>query len=175
MIRRRTIGDAGPEMSNTETKLRNAEWTLFQAKGFGASDEKLKPLQAEVYSLRAKLDRPKVIRKPSTKPKERDILKAIMALLHRHPKVATVARFNSGVFQKQYGDKTHYIRANTQKGMADIQGMLKGGRLYAFEVKSPTGIVAPHQEAYLKTVRDGGGIGEVVRSVDDVLGILENG
>lgn len=172
MIRHRTLRDSGPEMSALETKLRNAEWTLFQAKGFGASDEKLKPLQEQVAALRAQMDRPKVVRKPSTKPKERDILKAIMELLHRHPKVATVARFNSGVFQKQYGDKTHYIRANTQKGMADIQGMLKGGTLYAFEVKSPTGIVAAHQEAYLKTVRDNGGIGEVVRSVDDVISIL---
>ena len=112
--------------------------------------------------------------KPSGNETEAQIQKAIMQVLHKHPKVATVARFNSGTFTKQYGNKTHYIRANTQRGMSDIQGMLKGGVMFALEVKSATGKVQPHQEEYLKMVRDGGGIGEVVRSVDDVLRILEN-
>jgi hypothetical protein len=62
VIQHRTRSNPGAEMSDTETKLRNAEWTLFQAKGFGASDEKLKPLQEQVAALRAMCDRPKVVR-----------------------------------------------------------------------------------------------------------------
>ena len=112
-------------------------------------------------------------RKASGEPSEAQILKAIMQLLHRHPKVASAVRFNSGTFVKQYGDKTHYIRANTQKGMADIQGMLHGGRMYALEVKSRTGRVMEHQEAYLAKIRAGGGLAAVVRSVDDVVKLLE--
>lgn len=112
-------------------------------------------------------------RKASTEPSEAQILKAILKLLHRHPKVASAVRFNSGTFVKQYGDKTHYIRANTQMGMADIQGMLHGGRMYALEVKSRTGRVMEHQEAYLAKIRAGGGLAAVVRSVDDVVKLLE--
>lgn len=165
----RTKSAPGPEMSAAEEKLRNAEWTLFQAKGFGASDEKLKPLQEQVAALRALCDRPKVERKPSGKPQERDTLKAIMALLHKHPKVGRVWRQNSGTFQKQYGSKTHYIRANTAKGMSDIMGILKDGRTLAIECKSPTGKVQPHQYEFLEAIRNAGGLAFVARSVDDVI------
>jgi len=124
-------------------------------------------------SLEAPVVKPRAARQPSGEPSEASILKAIMQLLHRHPKVATVARFNSGTFVKQYGNKTHYIRANTQKGMADIQGMLHGGRTYALEVKSRTGRVMEHQAVYLAQIRAGGGLAAVVRSVDDVIKLLE--
>lgn len=170
----RTRSQPGPEQSPTEIKLRNLLQTRFQM--VNARPDQIERIDGEIAKLRAKMDAPRRATspaKPRTEPSEAQILKAILALLHRHPKVATVARFNSGTFVKQYGDKTHYIRANTQRGMADIQGMLKGGRTYALEVKSKTGKVMPHQAEYLKTVRDGGGIGEVVRSVDDVLKILE--
>ena len=112
----------------------------------------------------------RVPRKASGEPSEAQILKAIMQYLRRHSKVATVARFNSGVFY----EGGRYIRANTQKGMSDIQGTLKGsGKTIALEVKSATGRATPEQLQYLQTIRSAGGIGEVVRSVDDVIRILE--
>ena len=112
-------------------------------------------------------------RKPSGKPMERDILKAIMQLLQRHPKVARVWRQNSGTFSRQYKGKTHYIRANTAKGMADIMGVLKSGRSLAIEVKSPTGLVAAHQHEFLNSIATAGGLAFVARSVDDVIKKLE--
>jgi len=108
-------------------------------------------------------------RKPSGNPSEAEISKAIMQLLKKHPKIATIARYNSGTFY----EGGRYIRANTQRGQSDIQGMLKGGRVIALEVKSATGRATPEQWAYLKMIRENGGIGEVVRSVDDVMRILE--
>lgn len=108
-------------------------------------------------------------RKPSGEPTEAQIQKAIMRYLRRHPKIATVARYNSGTFY----EGGRYIRANTQRGQSDIQGMLKGGVVICLEVKSATGRATPEQLAYLETIRANGGIGEVVRSVDDVIRILE--
>lgn len=108
------------------------------------------------------------------KESEADILKAIMRLLKHHPKVAKVWRQNSGTFALQYGPKTHYFRANTARGMSDIMGILKTGKMIALEVKSAKGRVSEHQEEFLQQIRDGGGIAAVVRSVDDVLEILKN-
>ena len=113
--------------------------------------------------------KPRVPRKASGEPTEAQILKAIMQYLRRHPKVATVARYNSGTFR----EGNRFIRANTQRGQSDIQGMLKGGRVFCLEAKSRTGRATPEQLQYLQTIRSAGGIGEVVRSVDDVIRILE--
>jgi hypothetical protein len=172
MIPHRTRSNPGAQMSDTETKLRHAEWERFQAKGMGASDEKLAPLTAKIEELRAKLDRPKVERKASGKPLEKDTLKAIMELLHRHPKVGKVWRQNSGTFKMGYGESQRYVRANTAKGMADIMGILKDGRTLAIEVKSPTGLVKPHQYEFLEAIRNAGGMAFVARSVDDVINQL---
>ena len=113
--------------------------------------------------------KPRAARKASGEPSEAQILKAIMQYLRRHPKVATVARYNSGTFR----EGNRFIRANTQRGQSDIQGMLKGGRVFCLEAKSRTGRATPEQLQYLQTIRSAGGIGEVVRSVDDVIRILE--
>lgn len=105
----------------------------------------------------------------SGEPTEAQILKAIMELLRKHPKVAKVWRQNSGTFAMQYGAKTHYVRANSAKGMSDIMGILKTGRTLAVEVKSRTGKVAPHQQQFLDDINAGGGLAFVARSVDDVI------
>lgn len=172
-IPHRTKSNPGPEQSSTEQKLRNLLSTRFQAAGFGASSEALAKLDAEIAILRAKIKAPRAVRKPSGQPQERDILKAIMQLLHSHPKVARVWRQNSGTFAKQYGDKTHYIRANTAKGMSDIMGILKDGRTLAIECKSPTGKVHAHQHEFLNSISKAGGVAFVARSVDDVITKLE--
>jgi hypothetical protein len=113
-------------------------------------------------------------RKPSTEPTESQILKAIMSLLKRHPKVAQVWRQNSGTFQERNRDgSVRYIRANTQRGMSDIMGILKDGRTLAIEVKSRTGRMRPGQEEFLQTIRQAGGVAGVCRSVDDAQKLLE--
>lgn len=95
---------------------------------------------------------------------EKDIQKQILMLLKRHPKVQWVARFNSGTFVS--GDR--YISSNSQSGMSDILGMLKGGRLFAIECKSRTGKIMPHQQEFLDLINNGGGLAFVARSVEDV-------
>ena len=109
------------------------------------------------------------VTKPRTEPSEAEILKAIMALLKRHPKVAKVWRQNSGTFQLQYGNKTRYVRSNSARGMSDIMGILKTGRTLAIEVKARKGIVHEHQQQFLDDINAGGGLAFVARSVDDVI------
>ena len=107
-------------------------------------------------------------RKPSGEISEAAILKAIMALLKRHPKVARVWRQNSGTFR----EGNRWIRANSARGMADIMGVLKDGRTLAIEVKSRLGIVHAHQHEFLNSISTAGGIAFVARSIDDVLNKL---
>lgn len=112
------------------------------------------------------------VAKPRTEPSEAEILKAIMQLLKRHPKVATVWRQNSGTFAMQYGEKTRYVRANTAKGMADIMGVLKDGRTLAIEVKSRIGKIHDHQRAFLLKIHQAGGVAFFARSIEDVIAKL---
>lgn len=58
-------------------------------------------------------------------------------------------------------------------GSADISGILApSGRRLELEVKSATGRVRPEQEAFLAMVRAMGGVGEVVRSVQEAEAVL---
>ena len=99
------------------------------------------------------------------KPLEKEIQKAILQFLKIHPKVQWVARFNSGTFM----DGDRYIRSNSQDGMSDILGMLKGGRLFAIECKTAIGKVQDNQQVFLDLINAGGGLAFVARSVDDVM------
>jgi hypothetical protein len=106
-------------------------------------------------------------------PTEAEILRAIIQLLHRHPRVAQCWRQNSGTFQERNRDgSTRYIRANTARGMSDIMGILKDGRTLAIEVKSRTGRMRPGQEEFLQTIRSAGGVAGVCRSVEDAQRLL---
>jgi hypothetical protein len=99
--------------------------------------------------------------KPSGEPSEADILRAIMALLKHHPRVAQCWRQNSGTFAERNRDgSTRYIRANTAR------------RTLAIEVKSRIGRMRPGQEEFLQTIRQAGGVAGVCRSVDDAVRLL---
>jgi len=67
-----------------------------------------------------------------------------------------------------------YIRFGLAVGSADLIGVMRpNGRFVALEIKMPNGRVTPDQEAWLKTIRDFGGVAEVVRSVDEALLVVE--
>ena len=111
--------------------------------------------------------------KPSGEPSEAAILRAIIQLLHRHPRVAQAWRQNSGTFQERNRDgSVRYIRANTQRGMSDIMGAMMDGRTLAIEVKSRTGRMRPGQEEFLQQIRQAGGVAGVCRSVEDAMKLL---
>jgi hypothetical protein len=59
-----------------------------------------------------------------------------------------------------------------KKGVADIIGCLHG-RMFAIEIKTAKGKVAPAQQQFLDDVNAAGGLGLVVRSMEDVINGLE--
>jgi hypothetical protein len=104
---------------------------------------------------------------------EAQILKAIFTALHYSPQVAWIARMNSGAFHLTDGSgNDRFVRLNSQRGMSDLIGMLKGGRTFCIEVKSATGRIQPHQQAFLDLIADGGGLSGVARSVEDAQRII---
>lgn len=113
---------------------------------------------------------------------ERDILAAVMELVRKHPLVAWASRSNIGCGYLLRADQYHrlvaagHLKPNEArfmrfgfKGAADITGMLRGGKRLEIEVKADRGVVSDDQTAFLQVVNGGGGLGMVVRSVDEVM------
>jgi hypothetical protein len=61
------------------------------------------------------------------------------------------------------------------KGVSDILGVLRGGRMLAIEVKVPGKYPTPEQRAFINAVNVMGGLAFVARSLDDVISELEKG
>lgn len=100
-------------------------------------------------------------------PLERDIQSAILQFLRAHPKVAWIARMNTGGMHRDDDEgRTRYIPF-AFVGCSDILGQLKDGRFLAVEVKRPGNGPTPEQTAFLETVCRHNGVGFVARSVDD--------
>ena len=96
-------------------------------------------------------------------------------------RIVWFARCNGGAVQSvRQGRKSFtrfyalYLRGAepAHKGMADLHGMLPGGRYFALEVKRPGGKPTPEQLAFLAAVRENGGIAAVVHSFDEVANML---
>ena len=99
---------------------------------------------------------------------ERLVLAEIMRYLRKHPRVACCWRMQSGLFQQE--DRT--IRVGVT-GLPDIIGMLKGGCLFAIEVKSERGKTTDSQDYWLDTIRTFGGLAGIARSTADVEEIIK--
>ena len=102
-------------------------------------------------------------------PLEKDIQTAALELLSVHPRVAFVWRQNTGGFEDARG---HHVRF-AFPGCSDILGMLKGGRMFAIEMKRQGKNATPEQQGFLLKVARHGGLAFVARSVEDVVKGLE--
>jgi len=105
---------------------------------------------------------------PNAPPLERDVLKAVWKYLAHHPRVAWVTRLNSGTVMADFGaDGVHPLRMNYKRGMSDLLGQLRDGRILCCETKREGVALAPHQRDFLNEVLANGGIAFVARSVED--------
>lgn len=77
-------------------------------------------------------------------------------------------RNNTGA--TKIGDR--FIRFG-MKGASDILGVLPGGRFLAVECKMPKGKTSEAQDEFLAGVNASGGLGIVVRSVDELAEKIE--
>ena len=80
-------------------------------------------------------------------------------------------RQNSGAFKTQSGG---WFKCCSIKGVADILGILPDGRFLAVECKREKGgVVSPEQKEFLLNINANGGVGMVVRSVDELASQLK--
>lgn len=84
-------------------------------------------------------------------------------------------RNNCGV-AKHWNEKAQredIVRYGLCAGSSDLIGIAKGGRFVALEVKSETGRVTKEQTMFITLVRAMGGVGEVVRSVEEAMAAVD--
>lgn len=58
-------------------------------------------------------------------------------------------------------------------GLSDIS-CLHNGKFYALELKAPKGKPSPKQEEYLQRVNESGGVGRVIRSLEEVMQLFQS-
>lgn len=125
--------------------------------------------------------KPAKFRLKAPQPLEQTLLVQIVGYLHLEQarrRIAWFARVNGGGMM----DRTqrwlafywlHLPGAKPiSKGMADLHGMLAGGRYFALEVKRPDQTATEVQLRFLETVRAGGGLAGVVRDYREVKTLL---
>ena len=100
--------------------------------------------------------------KATVSPAERDILKAVLAYLAVHPKVAWAARMNTGAIP--VGNRL--FRAGFV-GCSDIIGQMRDGRFLAIEVKREGKRLSDAQYTFLSRVTANDGVALVARSISD--------
>lgn len=114
-------------------------------------------------------------------PSEQDLLGQIVDYLRAQQmrgRVAWFARVNGGGMKDRTGRFLRFYRLYlpllepASKGMADLHGMLTGGRYFALEVKKPDEKTTPEQDAFLTQVRATGGIAAVVCGYAEVPALL---
>ena len=114
-----------------------------------------------------------------TEPLERDIQSAIIEALELHPRVIKVVRCNSGGSMYRGKDGREHLVLFTSEPVVDLHIMLRNpGRLGWLEVKRPSFKGVPRdlreekQARFLAAVREAGGIGCFVRSVEEAIAAI---
>jgi len=96
--------------------------------------------------------------------KESDISRSIQIALTREG--ARVFRNNVGLFETRDG---RAIQTGLCVGSSDLIGWTKSGRFLAVEVKIKKGRATLNQQNFLQQVNNCGGVGIIVRSVEDAV------
>ena len=104
------------------------------------------------------------------KPTESDIVRSCLEYLRRCGWVCWRSNTGAAAYTNAAG-KRRFVRYG-EPGIADILGVLPGGRMLCVECKSATGRLRPGQEAFLGRVRAAGGLALVVRSVTELAALL---
>ena len=100
--------------------------------------------------------------------KESDIQSDIMIALGEHPKIAWCYVTSAGSFRVRGGYMTVGI-----KGMSDIMGQMRDGRLFGVEVKKPNEKPKPEQFEFLDMISKNGGISGWCTNVSEAMEIIE--
>jgi hypothetical protein len=109
-------------------------------------------------------------------PTEAQILSSVLEYLAWNPRIAWVARINSGAATNPEGQYVNFNRLYKLPGatLTDIIGQFKTGQIFALETKRHGANPTSGQLAFLAAVSAAGGISAVVRSVEDVRALIES-
>jgi hypothetical protein len=94
---------------------------------------------------------------------EQDIQKQILDYL-RFRGIFCWKNNTAGIYVKA---RNTYIPSHAP-GVSDILGVLKGGCFLAIEVKAEKGRVSPHQQLFLDSINQAGGLAFVAHSIEEV-------
>ena len=107
------------------------------------------------------------MKRPARKPREADLVRAIMAALNLMPGVH-VLRLNAGVTLIGEGKGRRAIRG-VEAGTPDLLVMLRDGRVLWLEAKTPIGRVSPAQKQWHAQAAKLGHAVLVVRDVQQAI------
>ena len=156
-------------------KIANNEAALRALSSDGTLPE---PLQNALDKVKPPPARKRAPPKPTGEPLEADIQKAIIQALELHPEVVKVVRFNAGAAYFYKPDGSRSLIHFSSEPVVDLYVVMRGGRYAWLEVKRPS-FKAPRdlreerQAAFLAAVREAGGIGQFVRSIEEAIAAIE--
>lgn len=99
--------------------------------------------------------------------KEKVIENSILSFLKRN-NIYCWKNESVGIFDQKKGVYRRKNSIHRMNGVADILGILRGGKFLAIEVKSLRGRITEEQTAFLSSINAEGGIAFVARSIDEV-------
>jgi len=99
--------------------------------------------------------------------KESEIQSAIMCALGEHPDIAWVYVTSAGSFRVRGGYMTVGV-----KGMPDILGQMRNGKMLGIEVKKPKEKPKPEQYEFIDLINKNGGIAGWCFNVEGALDIV---
>lgn len=70
-------------------------------------------------------------------------------------------------------DREHKVKYGLGTGSPDLVGVLRSGRVFMIEVKTPTGRIRPEQKAYWEAAKKWGVTGGFARSVEEAFQLLD--
>ena len=103
--------------------------------------------------------------------RETELVKAILDYLVLRGVFAW--RQNQGGVTREYKGRKRFVRFARVDGISDIIGILPDGRFLALEAKVGNNKVTVSQSGFLGRIQDSGGVARVVRSVQDVIDVLQ--
>ena len=149
-------------------------------------------MQAQFDALRPKPRRSRlpVMHSPDKPPLERDIQAAIIEALRLQPHVIKVIRFNAGGAYYRNAQGKDALVLFSSEPVVDLYVLMRGkreserfdlytpGRTAWLEVKrpdwsKPRDLREERQAAFLQCVREAGGIGAFVRSVEEAIAAMQ--
>ena len=100
------------------------------------------------------------------------LMKRIRVALAKDGRARVVPNFVGSMVPSANRD-SHPVTVGLGIGSADLVGMLRSGRVFALEIKTPTGKVSAEQARWLVAVRAWGGFAAVVRSPEEAIAAVE--